>query len=276
MRCFLTWLFVCCLCLSSGHAADAKAPPKKVALLFLTIKDLNHADVWQKLLEDAGDQYNIYIHSKEPLEHPFFKNYRIAKIVPTNWAQHIRAWHELFKEAVANPENVKFVLLSESCVPLYTLNKIYEQLLADDLSYMAYARPWWPASHPREVHEIFPEFRYGNNEWMVLNRKHAELVAADVSIINVVANHVHDQESYFGILFAIHNCLSEVVNRMLTYVNWEHAENGGHNPYTFREVNPLSNDLLNDAYQLKALFARKFAKSYPEGVLLQSIEAHSK
>lgn len=243
----------------------------KIALLFLTRNDPNHADLWHNLIEDAGEKFNVYVHSVEPPAHPFFKSCRIAKIVPTSWSIHVKAWQELIRVALKDPANEKFVFISESCVPLYSLNHIYAVLTKDKDSHMAHAKPWWEGNSPRELQELNPEYRWGNSEWVVLNRRHAKVVSQDRAIIHLVSKHENDQESYFATLFAVHGCLHEVVNQSYTFVDWSHAENGGASPHSFTEVSELNDELISRAYAMGALFARKFSKDYPEKALIRMI-----
>lgn len=269
-------LLLSILCtLSPGLEAARPKEKGKVALLFLTNAHPNHPKLWQTLLE-ASDNYNVYIHSKDPISIPFFQQYRIDTIVSTSWSIHVRAWQVLIQAALKNPENQWFAFLSESCIPLYSLDRIYKSILDDPSSHIAFAGPWWPTYSPREIQELYPEFRMGNHEWMLLNRKHAEIVAQDRAIIRIISKHPNDQESYFGCLFAVYNCLHEICNHTHTYINWKYAEDAGCHPYTFRAVNAFNDALIAEAYASRALFARKFSKDYPEDVLLKMIYDHSK
>lgn len=267
---FLTTLLLA-IGTQTGYAKD------KVALLFLTRSAPNHPELWKTLLSEAPDRFNLYFHSKEPLEDPYFQPHRIAKIVPTSWSIHAKAWQVLLQEAIKDPENVRFVFLSESCIPLYSLRCIYTKIMSDTFTHMFFRRPWWPVDNPRELRSVKPKFRYGNWEWMILNRNHAELVAADRKLIKIVAKHENDQESYFATLFAMHGCLEDqTINQTYTYMNWEHAVNGGASPYPFKEVSFFNDALIEEAYQSGALFARKFSSEYPTQELLNMVRKNTK
>lgn len=269
-------ILLACFFLSSFSILTAKQPKDKIALLFLTRQDLNHPKLWQELLEEATGKYTIYFHSKEELVEPFFKPFRIHKIVPTSWSIHVRAWQVLIQEALRDTSNQWFAFLSESCIPLYSLNHIYKHIKKDGNSHVCHAGPWWPQDSPREIHELYPEYRLGNWEWIVLSRKHAEIVAKDRALIGIIAKHPNDQESYFGCLFAVYGCLHEICNHTYTYANWRYSENNGCHPHCFKEVNELNASLLEEAYADGHLFARKFAKEYPQSELLHMIRKHSK
>lgn len=269
----LSLLFIFHVALSQASNLEAAQAKQKVALLFLTREDLNFPDIWEKELRDCEDQYNIYIHAKAPMHHPFFKNLRISKIVPNTWLQHTKAWQALIQEAVKNPENVKFVLLSESCMPLYPLSTIYHVLTRDSLSYMEYKRPWWPANQPREVHAVPKEHRYGSMEFIVLNQDHAGRIAADRSVINMIARYPLDMESYFPTFFSLQHCLSEMVNCSYIYINWDYRNKKSSSPYTFEQHDSLSEELIQDAYQQGHLFLRKVAKEFPEHIWRSYMDA---
>ncbi len=255
-----------CLFASPGVYAD------KVALLFLTIQDLHQTELWKEQLALNKDKFSIYIHSKEPLQDAFFKKYRIKHIVPTSWAIHLEAWQKLVKAALKDRKNKKFVFLSESCVPIKPLNEIYAVLMQDNNTYMRYGRPWWPSDHNREVVELPVEHRWGNHEWVILNREHAELVGTDRTVIKYVSRHGSDAESYPSSLFSVCGCLEDpnIVNAITTYVDWEH--NDGPHPHTFKDAGPLDMELLQKAKEQNAFFVRKVASSFPSEILKQYMQ----
>ncbi len=255
---------------------EAKAnqkDPQKIALLFLTCGDLKQGDLWKKLLERAPEKYRVYIHSKEKIKDPYFADKVIKKRVSTSWERHLLAWQLLFREAVADPSNSHFVLLSESCVPLHDLNHLYDLLTSHSNSFVSYGRPWWPQSHRREVKELPAEHRWVGAEWVILNREHAEMVATDQFVIAACQRHINDAESYFPSLLSFYGKLpgAEVKNRVTTYANWQ--KNDGPHPYTFHEGSTREQKLLRQAKLDGYLFARKFSETFPTKVLMKLIKA---
>jgi len=242
-------------------------PHEKIALLFLTQKDLNQSTLWQKALEGKDDRYTVYVHSKYPMDDEFFKKYRISNIVPTTWANHVKAWQVLLEEAIKDKANVKFVFLSESCVPLYSLDKIYNELQSDKRSRMGYGRKWWN-DYRRTLVEIPEKHHFGNNERVILNRNHAEMIVADKTIIEIAAKHPVDIESYFATFFSINDQLNDdyFINFQTTYENWV-----GHSPYEFLDVNAFSLNLFNQAKESRCFFARKFSNRFPTHLLMELI-----
>lgn len=233
----------------------------KIALLFLVRKELNHPRIWQKLLENAQGLFNIYIHAKEPMEDPFFKDFQLAQTVPTTYLIHNRAWHVLLQEALKDKDNVKFIYLSESCMPLYPLKDLYHYLTTHPESFMRYSKPWWPNDSEREVTEIPPEHRYGNAEWIILNRYHANLIGADQDMIDLFEKHKCDHESYPSSFLSLKGCLEEVVYRATTYASY--IKPSGPYPYHFTDDSVLEANYIINAKRGGCLFARKFTQEFP-------------
>lgn len=267
--CILVIAAICIIAWGSLPGSEAQSD-KKVALLFLTVNEPNHSDLWKKIITDHRELCNVYVHSKYKMTHPFFAQFRIKYTIPNSWSIHAKAWQLLLKEAIKDKSNYKFVFLSESCVPLYPLDFIHWYLTQNDNTYMSIARPWWNRQHHREVTELPEEHRWGNHEWIVLNRKHAKMIVQDIHVIEVVSRHSHDQESYPSSLFSVQGCLYEIEGRMLTFVDWP-LGNGCH-PYTFKDARGFNMSLLKEAKQNGYLFARKIAKEFPESALMQLID----
>lgn len=280
-RKFFFWsfcLFFLGISLSTLNPLQAEdfvdAPSKKIALLFITTGDLNHNNFWKQYLQDHWDKFNVYIHSKNSIKDKFFKPFVIPKRVPTSWTNTIKAEKALLTSAYRIPENYKFILLSESCIPLVDPQTLYNTLVNDDKSYFYWTGSgWWESGNPREVLDLPVEHRKGNHMWFTLNRKHAEICVKDKKIIEIIAKYPHDQESYPSSLFSIHGCLEEVVNFGYTYVDWSRPEAGGAHPHAFYTPNQEDFDMLIAARQRGHLFARKFAKKYPSSELKKLIDS---
>lgn len=263
--CHLIFLWIYCLTLQGEVNAKDEKTHKKVALLFLTIDDLNHSQFWKNYLTPHLDKFNIYVHAKNQVSDPFFAAFSIPVKYETTWSNTIVAERGLIVEAFANADNYKFVLLSNSCVPLVDPEILYETLVKDDRSYFFWTvRGWWERNGSREVTELPEEHRTGNNMWFTLNRKHAELCVLDEHVVSIVSKHFVDNESYPSCLFSVHGCLNEVINFGYTFVDWSRPEGGGAHPHTFNKVNRFDYEMLTDAKSKGYLFARKFSPEYPE------------
>lgn len=238
----------------------------QIALLFLTRKDLNHSQIWKQLLEDVSDLFNVYIHCKELPDDPFFRKYVIQDRVETSYYQHVKAWQVLLRTAFQNKNNIKFVYLSESCMPLYPLTKIYDLLIKDNFSYMNWQKPWWDENIPgaygkeRTLTEIDSSLRVGNDEWVILNRDHAEMIINDDYVINIAAKHTQDIESYPSTLFSIKNRLHEFVKIRPTFADWERT--AWAHTLDFRNIHELPLGRWKEIREKGHFFIRKIPPSF--------------
>lgn len=114
----------------------------KVAFLFLTRSGLNCEELWSDFFAGAEPgSFTIYAHTKErPPVDSLLAGRRIAEIVPTEWGtvSLVRATIALLRAALAD-DNTKFVLCSESCVPLYSFARVREALAADPRAWLSYS-----------------------------------------------------------------------------------------------------------------------------------------
>jgi hypothetical protein len=101
----------------------------KIAFLFLLIDNPHFPELWDEYFKNNEDKYNLYIHPKYPDKHTWRPNNVIHNIQETAWGFITKAYIELFKEAYKNKENVKFITISESGVPIKSFDIFYNNCL---------------------------------------------------------------------------------------------------------------------------------------------------
>tara|TARA_B110000444_G_scaffold75747_1_gene71362 strand:+ start:1575 stop:2348 length:774 start_codon:yes stop_codon:yes gene_type:complete len=103
---------------------------KKVAFLNLSYNAFNKNDVWKDFF-DQGDQnsFNLYIHPKCDSQ-CVFSDYFIKNRVETGWGHFslIEATIELMKAALEDNDNEYFTLISDSHLPLYSLDETTKRI----------------------------------------------------------------------------------------------------------------------------------------------------
>lgn len=102
---------------------------KKIAFLFLIIDNPNFPEVWDYYFNNNYDKINIYIHPKYPNQHTWKPSHIIKNLKPTGWGFIVEAYMELFKEAFENKDNIKFITISESCVPIKPFDQLYNSII---------------------------------------------------------------------------------------------------------------------------------------------------
>ena len=164
----------------------------KIAFMFLTRNNLIKPELWYKFLNEGRDKCNIYFHTKEKdkIVQKFVKDNQIEKHVHTKWGTSslVTASNYLIEEALKDETNKYFVLVSETCIPLYTFNYIYKKLFSSNKSYLytgltptrgvkVYEETldivYSKISNPEELVDRDTIMR--NSQWMILNREHAEI-----------------------------------------------------------------------------------------------------
>jgi len=236
----------------------------KIALLFLTINDVYHADYWQDFLAGHENQYSIYVHAKNGVpSDSFFKPFELSTTVPTTWANSMRGEIRLLQEALKDRNNKKFIMLSETTIPLSDFDDVYNTVLATSKSIFVYhVNPHqYPnnACYKKRNLLLIPEpFRYKNSQWVILNRKHAQLMAADKEYIDIIATYEADNELYPATFLASQGRLNEIEPVDKTYVNWSKP---GPHPFLFSHLDKAGERVcIIKAIQQGYLFARKFAE----------------
>ncbi|OJU80484.1 MAG: hypothetical protein BGO10_06200 [Chlamydia sp. 32-24] len=258
-------LFLFFILLLASFPCFAEKNQKKIALLFLTRSDLNQPKIWKKWVDPR--KCTVYNHSKSIPKDPWLAKYRIKNIQPNEWGFLLLPQQALLQEALKNPLNEKFIFLSESCIPLRSCKETHKILLSFPESQMCWNDIWWRGDPARTLTEFPPEHHLGNHQWIILNRKHAELMANDNYWIHLANNHICSDEAYPATFFSMCGVLDEFRNELTTYVDWFRGS-----PYTFCEDNEENEDALIQAKCSShgifgaslCLFARKFSKDYPE------------
>jgi Core-2/I-Branching enzyme len=242
----------------------------KIAFLFLTIGPVYHQHLWRTFLQGHEEHYTIYAHAKNdiPADNILF-SYQIPTKLPTTWSNTMRAQIALLKEALKDPDNTKFIFISETTIPLATFDIVYQRVLQTPHSIFMYR----PNPHiiegsatfdpSRNLQPIPAELQYKCYQWVVLNREHAQLMVEDTYYIAIAEQHRLDNEHYPATLLACHNLLHEVEQKSMTYVYWPaKAITRAAHPYSFVNFeDPAELALATKAINNGYLFMRKIDKA---------------
>lgn len=230
----------------------------KIAFLFLVISDLFHHQSWNAFFQNNEKNYSIYIHAKEemPKQSPF-KKFELPVKIPTEWGKIVKAELALLKAALKDPANEKFIFLSESTIPFKPFSYVYSYLTKNSLSEFTYT----PNPHPERVFPPIPHNNvYKSSTWIVLSRKHAEMVAADETILEIMSKGIIADEHYFPTFLLHHNLAHEIIKNDCTFDFWPWI--GKSNPYTYHDLitDHYSSKVIEAMRNPKTLFGRKFSK----------------
>ena len=138
--------------------------------------------------EDSSHRYNLYIHNKNEIKSDFFKKFAIPDDykVETEWGKYsiILAMVRSIMFALQDTDNKKFIIISESHIPMYGMNQmcdlIFEKYPVTSFSWSPREEKW---SSPRLKGMIKDQNRspFDSNhakfaaQWFVCNRGDAEV-----------------------------------------------------------------------------------------------------
>lgn len=174
-------------------APPASQAPPKVAFLFLVRTEVALPEVWDEFFSQAPrNQYSVYVHqAAADAGTSRLERWGAASVprVPTEWCATFGAEVVLLSEALRDPDNVQFVFVSDSTVPLKSFGYVYQQLAgaAPRTSKFCLSTP---AAHSTVRMEcltsvasswcVYRDFYRGLNphvvkhhQWVVLARSHA-------------------------------------------------------------------------------------------------------
>lgn len=189
-------------------------------------------------------------------------------------ANMIEAERRLLANSLLDYSNQRFVLLSESCIPLFNFTTIYSYLINSDLNFVeSYDLPG-PVGRGRYSNLMYPtvaieQWRKGA-QWFEMDRDLAIEVISDRKYFPIFQNHCkgacyadeHYLPTFVTMKFGERNS-----NRTLTWVDWS---KGGPHPSRFTDVTEKLLEKMRSERRCEYngrstnvcfLFARKFAPS---------------
>ncbi|KAL8153530.1 hypothetical protein V2J09_011290 [Rumex salicifolius] len=266
----------------------------KVAFMFLTRGPLPFLPLWERFFRGHRDQFSIYIHSlpgyylNVSSESAFFDRQIPSQEVSWGSVSLADAERRLLANALLDFSNERFVLLSESCIPVYNFKTVYRYLINSAHSFVEayddpsrygrgrYSRLMWPVI---KLHH----WRKGS-QWFEVNRSLAISLISDSKYYALFRKYCkpscYPDEHYFATFLNMFHS-QENSNRTVTWVDWSlggpHPAKFGKENITEGFIQSIRNNGTECAYnhgktRVCYLFARKFAPSALEPLLSISLK----
>ncbi|KAJ6814888.1 uncharacterized protein M6B38_137150 [Iris pallida] len=205
--------------------------------------------------------------STSPPPAHFFYGRQLRRSVKVGWGEPsmIEAERMLLAAALDDPANQRFILLSESCVPLYNFSYTYSYLMSSSKSFVdSFLDEKETRYNPKMSPTISKETWRKGSQWITLVRKHAVVVVSDEIIFPVFKRHCKrrpelnlEEKHKIKPIILQHNCIPdehyvqtllsmsglehELEKRTLTYTSWNRSKNvkgkQTWHPITFEYVN---------------------------------------
>ncbi|XP_022140621.1 uncharacterized protein LOC111011229 [Momordica charantia] len=247
-----------------GDSHGFQSPPK-IAFLFLARRNLPLDFLWANFFKNGDEaKFSIYIHSqpgfvfnKSTTKSSFFYGRQLNNSVQVLWGEStmIEAERLLFGAALDDPANQRFVLLSDSCIPLHNFSHTYSYLMSSTKSFVDSFLNVNEGRYNPEMSPVIQEEKWRKgSQWIALVRRHAEVVVNDAIIfplfkkfckqwpptelatgrqilevdkfdiqrIKFHPNCIPD-EHYVQTLLSIRGLENEVERRTLTYSAWNNS-----------------------------------------------------
>jgi hypothetical protein len=210
---------------------------KKIAFLFLVRRTLNQLAAWEEFFSGPmGKTHStIYCHPKDPKDVgvKLLRDAVIAENVPTAWGNIsvTRAILCMLKAALADPDNTKFVLCSESCVPLCTFRDLHNDVTTHQKSYfdfMAlsdYINRYGQVTQPKpgQNRPFIPLSSFKKHAtWWILDRKHAQIcVTKQKQYLPSFKRVMVPDEHFFATVLWNESQQHDIICKQTTFVNWD-------------------------------------------------------
>ncbi|KAH0907358.1 hypothetical protein HID58_039185 [Brassica napus] len=223
-------------------------------------------------------KFSIYVHSRPGFvlseattQSKYFLNRQVNDSIQVEWgeATMIEAERVLLRHALRDPFNHRFVFLSDSCIPLYSFSYTYNYIMSTETSFVdrfsdcSFADTKDKRYNPRMNPVIHVDNWRKGSQWVVLNRKHAEIVVNDTIVLPMFQQHCRRKslpefwrdrpvpaegwkehncipdEHYVQTLLAQKGVDSELTRRSLTHSAWDLTstksnERRGWHPMTYK------------------------------------------
>ncbi|XP_047333229.1 glycosyltransferase BC10-like [Impatiens glandulifera] len=216
----------------------------KLAFLFLTRGPVWLSPLWEKFFKGYDGLYSIYVHSHpgynqtDHQESGLFHGRRIpSKEVGWGKVNMIEAERRLLANALLDFSNKRFILLSETCIPLFNFSTIYSYFMNTTQNFVeSYDLPG-PVGRGRYSPNMGPtitieQWRKGS-QWFQMDRDLALEIISDEKFFPIFQNYCkgscyadeHYMPTFVSSMFWVPNS-----NRTLTWVDWSR---GGPHPSRF-------------------------------------------
>lgn len=161
----------------------------KIAFLFVVRGHMPLEDVWREFFGFQADEkyYSIYVHPHHGFKYhktSFFHGREVKERQNVKWGgmSQVRAIKSVVREALKDPLNEWFVLMSETCIPLHPF-PVWRSAFSKQVKSMINACPMHPSEMETDTRWRPSLDAVGMNKghwrksatWFALNRKHSQI-----------------------------------------------------------------------------------------------------
>lgn len=260
----------------------------KIAFMFLTRGPLPLVPLWEKFFRGHEGLYSIYVHPTPSFKlnvnstSPFYRREIRSQVVQWGHTNMYDAERRLLANALLDFSNERFILLSETCIPVFNFSTVYNYLMKSEHSFVQSFDEPGRDGRGRYRKKMAPEvtlrqWRKGS-QWFEIHRKLAINIISDTKYYEKFKAYCtptcyvdeHYLPTILNIKFGSLNS-----NRSITWVDWSR---GGSHPAMFgnkditevfmRRIRSGKNcTYKGQITSLCFLFARKFSPNALDSLL---------
>ncbi|KDP45324.1 hypothetical protein JCGZ_09573 [Jatropha curcas] len=244
----------------------------RIAFLFIARNRLPLDMVWDAFFKGEESRFSIFVHSrpgfllnKATTRSVYFMNRQVNDSIQVDWgeASMLEAERILLRHALEDPRNERFVFLSDSCIPLYNFSYTYDYIMSTSTSFVDSFSDTKEGRYNPKMASVIPVYNWRKgSQWVVLTRKHAEVVVNDTVVFPLFQQHCKRKslpefwrdsplpdtskehncipdEHYVQTLLAQEGLEGEITRRSLTHSSWDLSsskdpERRGWHPVTYK------------------------------------------
>lgn len=179
---------------------NSNSTKSKVAFMFIARQRMPLDVLWEHFFDGSEEhEYSVYIHASPGFSYTerntvcrSFINRQLPNSVVVEWGRPtmIQAERLLLREALQDPLNERFILLSDSCIPLYNFRYVYDYVMTSQKSFVDSFYEDKFSQYNIPMAPTIPEVKWRKgSQWFALTKKHASIVAADSAVYSTFVDH---------------------------------------------------------------------------------------
>eukprot|EP00347_Sterkiella_histriomuscorum_P002320 403368611 len=246
---------------SNQYREESSEPPRqKLAFLFMIYDKHDLPSYWNQFFKNApAEKFTILYHVKNEKKDIFTSQMKVPGIrkvptIPSNWGDmsQVRVAIQLLRYGLEDQQAEKFIFISQSCLPLYDFDTMYEKLMSHEYSMFEFTD--LEQSHGGR----FSRFEYllnhhskdtifKHSSWSLLKRSHAELLVREEEEIikdfstncpyaNCETSIYSPDEGLIGSALAFKGLLHEVMNGLVIHTNWYYGYIQHYSNFTLHDL----------------------------------------
>lgn len=217
---------------------------------------LNKSELWDKFFnQDTGNRHTVHVHAKNRTS---LQKHIIEEHIPSAWGTYslVEIQNILLQHGYNDPKNYKFILLSESHIPVHSFDYVYKKLTENNCGYVGYGSDI-VSNRFNTINNMLGWKREEwlvSSQWCILNREHVSIILANKKIMRNIFEHsaVPDETAYVNVLN--HYCgMKNIINMNQTHVRFVPNTVGKLVPYiyTYLDQNTMTKIGKNHLFMRK-------------------------